>query len=76
MTELAQQIAAAKRLLGRRVAFAHRPEESFEVARVNSRDGMLELKGLSGEFAPHIFIEARERDKENVSNGAAQRSGG
>ncbi len=55
----AAQKAVALRLLGRKVVFAHRPE-GVEPARVTTVhwDGMIELEGWSGEFAPHVFLLA------------------
>lgn len=44
-------------LLGRRVYFAHRPA-GVAAVRVSAVrwDGMVELEGWSGEFAPHCFV--------------------
>lgn len=45
-------------LMGKRVRFAHVPAGG-ETTRVTSCgwDGMVTVEGMSGEFAPHIFVE-------------------
>jgi hypothetical protein len=57
--EQAAQKDTAIRLIGRRVLFAHKPE-GVPPALVTTVhwDGMVELEGWSGQFAPHIFVLA------------------
>lgn len=59
--EEAKQKDLAFTLLGKRVYFAHRPA-GVEPVRVQavSRDGMIEIAGFVGEFAPHLFVLAEE----------------
>ncbi|HZC23343.1 MAG TPA: hypothetical protein VE866_08390 [Candidatus Binatia bacterium] len=55
--EIELQRKAAAALVGKRVRFAHdsdRPENYFYVTL--ARNGMVELEGMAGEFAPQLFI--------------------
>jgi len=49
-----EQKKVALSLLGKDVYFAHRPEEFYRVQAV-SRQGMVSISGMVGEFAPHLF---------------------
>jgi hypothetical protein len=55
--DLDRKIDAIK-LLGKRVRFANMPDvpESYHEIMAMDWRGMLTLRGLSGEFAPHLFI--------------------
>jgi hypothetical protein len=57
--EQATQKDLAVRLIGRHVLFAHKPE-GVPPALVTTVhwDGMIELEGWSGQFAPHAFVLA------------------
>jgi hypothetical protein len=49
-------IADAAALVGKRVRFAHTPDrEEFYTVVTGARNGMVELDGWVGEFAPHLF---------------------
>lgn len=51
-----EQIERAARLVGRRVRFAHQPEERcYRVLRA-SVDGLVEIEQHAGLFAPHLFV--------------------
>jgi hypothetical protein len=52
----AEEIARARLLLGRRVWFHHEPEiePGHLVTRITD-EGLVELEGWSGQFAPHLF---------------------
>jgi hypothetical protein len=53
--ELQEQIALGRSLLGKYVRFWHLPEgPSCLVVHVTA-EGMVELRGFVGQFAPHIF---------------------
>lgn len=57
--EAEKQLGAAIALLGKTVRFAHQPAGPlFRVSAVHS-DGMVEIDGFSGQFAPHLFIEVK-----------------
>jgi hypothetical protein len=47
-------------LLGRRVRFAHQPDgPAHEIVAVGW-NGMVALRDLTGEFAPHLFIPVED----------------
>jgi hypothetical protein len=45
----------AHALLGKDITFAHRPEEPARRIQSVKWNGMVEVTGMTGEFAPHIF---------------------
>jgi hypothetical protein len=51
------RLKAAAELFGKRVRFAHMAEgeETYRVRSMHS-DGMVEIDGLGGLFAPHLFV--------------------
>jgi hypothetical protein len=67
MKELDEQVKRGVELLGKRVRFPHMkslPYQYFRVQAVHS-DGMVDLEGFKGQFAPHLFIaEDEERQKQ------------
>jgi hypothetical protein len=48
------------KLLGKRVRFAHMEEGPYFRVQAIGWNGMVELEGMSGEFAPHIFVVEAE----------------
>lgn len=57
--ESAQRKDAAIALVGRRVCFAHMPDgPEYSVESVGWH-GMVTLRGMVGEFAPHLFVPAK-----------------
>jgi hypothetical protein len=54
------QLELALSLLGKYVRFRHDPpihlEDSGYLVTDVTRDGLLELRGWVGEFAPHLFV--------------------
>ncbi len=57
MTSRTKQQAAARELVGKRVKFNHKraQPESYLVTRA-TEDGLVELEGWAGAFAPHLFV--------------------
>ncbi len=56
------QLAAAQRLFGQHVNWAHRPDDvPFRVTGVMS-DGMVTIDRFTGAFAPHLFVIAKNDD--------------
>ncbi len=54
--EMAAQKDLAYSLLGKDLWFAHRQEgEIFRIQSIG-HDGMVELRGMVGQFAPHLFV--------------------
>lgn len=49
------QLALGRRLLGNVVRFNHMPPGSGHLCVSMDRDGMVEIEGFSGFFAPHLF---------------------
>lgn len=61
--EIKRQKDLAFRLLGKKVKFrAPLPCEPTRITSIG-RDGMVELEGWSGEFAPHLLVAAEESDE-------------
>jgi hypothetical protein len=57
---MTDQRAAAFKLLGNLVRFAHQPEGPYYLCVSANKDGMVEVLGLSGVFAPHLFVVVEE----------------
>lgn len=56
--EAADRKHAAAALVGKKVVFAHRPPGYLPALVLSANeDGMLQLEGWSGDFAPHLFVE-------------------
>jgi hypothetical protein len=59
LEQIRKQRLAAADLVGKYVRFAHMPEEikPTPIRVTGARNGMIELEGWAGEFAPHLFVE-------------------
>lgn len=51
----AEQKDLALKLAGKRVRFAHQSETEVHTIMAIGWDGMVQLRDLPGEFAPHLF---------------------
>ena len=51
-----KQKDAAIALLGEEICFAHQPDGPFFMVRSVGHRGMVEIDGMAGEFAPHLFV--------------------
>jgi len=54
-----KQKKAAIELFGHDVCFAHEPNGKRYHIQAMGWNGMLTLAGMSGEFAPHLFVKAK-----------------
>lgn len=50
-----QQKDKAISLLGKKVHFAHQTPENVHTVQAVVFDGMIEISGMAGQFAPHLF---------------------
>ena len=57
--DLAQKKAGLA-LIGRAVCFAHQPDGPAHVVQAVGWNGMVTLGNMVGEFAPHLFVLAKE----------------
>jgi len=58
MDAIEERKAAALRILGQVVAFHHRPDGPFYCCTLMDAEGMVEVAGFAGRFAPHLFVLA------------------
>lgn len=58
--DLAQKKAGLA-LLERDICFAHEPNGPIRRVQAVSWNGMVTIAGMAGEFAPHLFVPAKER---------------
>lgn len=47
-------------LIGKDLHFAHEPDGPVRRVMAVGRNGMVTLHGMAGEFAPHLFVLAKE----------------
>lgn len=57
--DLAQKKAGLA-LIGRAVCFAHQPDGPAHQVQAIGWNGMVTLRDMAGEFAPHLFVLATE----------------
>jgi hypothetical protein len=55
-----EQKKAGLALIGHAVCFAHEPDGPIYHIQAVSWDGMVTLREMAGEFAPHLFVLAKE----------------
>jgi hypothetical protein len=55
-TEIPDRVAAASVLFGKRVRFAYEPPGFRRRVLSFTSDGMVEIEGFDGHFAPHLFV--------------------
>ncbi len=60
------QLTLARSLFGRVVRFAHEPDSCGYLVVAVTGDGMVELKGWTGHFAPHLFVRVDEKHAARV----------
>jgi hypothetical protein len=53
--EMAAQKDLAFSLIGKRLRFTHMPDGDLRIESINA-EGMVSIKGMSGYFAPHLFV--------------------
>ncbi len=53
--EMEAQFNLGLKLLGRKVRLAHLPTGTGKTCITLYHDGMVEIEGMAGRFAPHIF---------------------
>lgn len=55
-----KQKDAGLALIGKQVRFAHQPEGPAHPVQAVSWNGMISLADMAGEFAPHLFVAAKD----------------
>ena len=58
-----QQKDAGLALIGKTIRFAHQPDGPDHSVQSVGWNGMLTLRDMTGEFAPHLFITAEDGEK-------------
>ena len=73
-----QKIALANALVGKRVRFNHMTDRDARTVLRATEDGMVEVEGFGGQFAPHLFkiVQAQSRQGECPSGDYERAVGG